>query len=82
MGKLIVRRIYAVWNWLIAAAVVAQVFLAGLYVFGVTSIEAHAINGSFLLLATLLGAVFALAARVPGRVAGSSWALFGLVGFR
>lgn len=79
VGTLILRRIYVVWSWIIAAAVVVQVFLAGLYVFGSASIEAHAINGSFLLLATLLGGILALAARVPGRVAGSSWALFGLV---
>jgi hypothetical protein len=30
---LILRRIYVVWSWVIAAAVVVQVFLAGLYVF-------------------------------------------------
>lgn len=79
MGTLITRRIYVVWSWVIAAAVVVQVFLAGLYVFGSASIEAHAINGSIVLFATLLGGIFALVARVPGRVAGLSWVLFGLV---
>jgi hypothetical protein len=79
VGTLILRRIYVVWSWVIAAAVVVQVFLAGLYVFGSASIEAHVINGSFLLFATLLGGIFALVARVPGRVAGSHWGLFGLV---
>lgn len=79
MVTLILRRIYVVWSWLIAVAVVVQVFLAGLYVFGSASIEAHGINGSFLLFATLLGGIFALVARMPGRVAGASWALFGLV---
>lgn len=79
MGTLILRRIYAGWSWIIAAAVVVQVFLAGLYVFGSASIEAHAINGSILLFATLVGGVLALVARVPGRVAGTSWILFGLI---
>jgi len=79
VGTFILRRIYVVWSWVIAAAVVVQVFLAGLYVFGSASIEAHVINGSFLLFATLLGGIFALVARVPGRVAGSQWGLFGLV---
>jgi Family of unknown function (DUF6220) len=75
----ILRRIYVVWSWVIAAAVVVQVYLAGLYVFGSASIEAHVVNGSFVLFATLLGGIFALAARVPGRVAGANWGLFGLV---
>lgn len=79
MGMLIMRRTYVVWSWVIAAAVVVQVFLAGLYVFGSTSIEAHAINGSFLLFATLLGGIFALVARVPRRIAGQNWGLFGLI---
>ena len=72
-------RISVVWSWVIAAAVVVQVFLAGLYVFGSASIEAHVLNGSFLLFATLLGGIVALVARVPGRVAGAHWGLFGLV---
>lgn len=79
MGRLVLRRVYVVWAWIIAVAVVVQVFLAGMYVFGISSIAAHAINGSFLLLATLLGGIFALIARVPGRDIGMSWALFGLV---
>jgi Family of unknown function (DUF6220) len=79
VGMLILRRIYVVWSWVIAAAVVVQIFLAGLYVFGSTSIEAHVINGSFLLFATLIGGIFALVARIPGRVAGAQWGLFGLV---
>lgn len=66
-------------NWVIAAAVVVQVFLAGLYVFGSASIEAHIINGSFLLFATLLGDIFAFVARMPRRVAGTNWARFCLV---
>ena len=79
MAQVVMRRIYAAWSWVIVAAVVVQFFLAGLYVFGASSIEAHIINGSFLLFATLLGAIFALVARTPRRIAGSSWALFGLV---
>jgi uncharacterized membrane protein len=79
VGTLILRRSSVVWSWVIAAAVVVQVFLAGLYVFGSASIEAHVINGSFLLFATLLGGIFALIARVPARVAGAQWGLFGLV---
>jgi hypothetical protein len=79
VGTLILRRISVVWSWVIAAAVIVQVFLAGLYVFGSASIEAHVLNGSFLLFATLLGGIFALVARVPGRVAGAHWGLFGLV---
>ena len=79
MGKTVMQRIYAAWAWIILAAVVVQVFLAGLYVFGISSIEAHAINGTFVLFATLLGGIVALVARVPGRVAGWSWGLFGLV---
>ena len=54
MATRVLRRIYAVWLWVIAAAVVVQVFLAGLYVFGANSIVAHEINGSLLLFATLL----------------------------
>lgn len=79
MVTLILRRTYVVWSWIIAAAVVVQVFLAGLYVFGGASIEAHMLNGSVILFGTLLGGLFALAARMPGRVIGSSWVLFGLV---
>ena len=79
MVTFILHRTYVVWSWIIAAAVVVQVFLAGLYVFGSTSIEAHIINGSFLLFATLLGGIFALVARTPRRVAGASWVLFCLV---
>lgn len=79
MVTLILRRSYVVWSWVIAAAVVVQVFLAGLYVFGSASITAHIVNGSFLLFATLLGGVFAIATRLPGRVAGANWILFGLV---
>lgn len=79
MATLILRRVFGVWCWVIAVAVVAQVYLAGLYVFGGSSIEAHIVVGSFLLFATLLGGIFALIARMPGRVAVTSWALFGLV---
>jgi hypothetical protein len=77
--KVVFRRIYVVWSWVIAAAVIVQGFLAGLYVFGASSIEAHTIIGSLPLLATLLGGIFALAARLPGHVVGMSWTLFALV---
>src|SRR5262249_40387363 len=76
---LILRRSYVVWSWVIAAAVVVQVLLAGLYVFGSASIEAHVINGSVLLFATLLGGIVALVARIPRRVAAANLGLFGLV---
>src|SRR5215467_13666290 len=79
MVTLILRRTYVVWSWVIAAVVVAQVFLAGLYVFGSASIEAHIVTGSFLLFATLFQGIFALAARLPGRFAAATWGLFGLV---
>jgi hypothetical protein len=77
--KLVMRRIFVVWCWLIAADVIFQVLLAGLFIFHVSSSEAHISNGYLLFLATLLGGIFALLARVPGRVVGASWALFGLV---
>jgi hypothetical protein len=79
MFKLVMRRIFVFWCWLIAADVVFQVLLAGLFIFGVSSKDAHVANGYLLFLATLLGGIFALLARVPGRVIGASWALFGLV---
>ena len=73
------RRLYVGWSWVIVAAVVVQFYLAGLYVFGSVSIEAHEINGGFIFFAALLGGIFALVAQAPWRTAGLNWGLLGLV---
>ncbi len=80
MGTQFMRRTYATWSWVILAAVVVQFFLAGMGVF-VTGADfaIHATFGAVIMLATLLGAIFALAARVPWRTTGLNALLFVLI---
>lgn len=77
MATLVMRRIYATWSWVILAAVVVQFFLAGMGVFvSEEDFGIHAINGTVILAATLVGAIFALAAREPWRTTGLNALLF------
>lgn len=80
MATLVMRRIYATWSWVILAAVVVQFFLAGMGVFvSGEDFGIHAVFGSIIMLATLLGAIFALAARLPWRTTGQNTLLFVLI---
>lgn len=65
------RRTYAVYAWLILAAVIVQFFLAGLGVFaGPSNFQTHATFGYTIFFIMLLGLLLAFAARLPGRLIG------------
>lgn len=64
--------------WLLVAAIVAQIYFAGAFVFGALSVEWHRAVGFNLLPATLLTALVSLTTRETRRA--SSKKLFALLG--
>jgi hypothetical protein len=74
---------YAVYAWIILAAVVVQFFLAGTGVFaGASNFQTHAMFGYTLSFVMLLGLVLAFAARLPWKTIGLTALLPVLVGFQ
>lgn len=67
-------------GWGFVGLVVLQFFLAGIGVFGAASFDAHAINGTLLLVLALVLVLLALAGRLGGGVIAISVLLFVLTG--
>lgn len=76
------RRVYAGWFGLIAAAIVLQFYLAGYGVFGFSGLNGfvpHLVVGDLIGIAILIGIGLAFAARVPWRITAINGALFVLM---